>query len=384
MKRKRLINSLLLIVGALSALYLFNHKIVLAQGQVAATVETDPVPDKGDAADDPAIWIHPTDPSKSTIIGTNKRGGLEVYDLAGNKLQVVPLATGNVDLRYNFPLDGQKVALVTGYSMSDGGGMFAFKVNPQTRLLEDVVAGKVKVGGGGSAMYHSPITDKFYLFQNSGAELRQYELFDNGQGKVDAREVRTVSYGKSNKSEGVVADDVWGHVYVSEETKGIWRLGAEPNAGSAHVQVDKVISQGGHLKPDVEGVTIYYKSDKTGYLIASSQGNNTYTVYRRGCNNDYLGAFRIRAGSLGDQVTGTDGIDVTNFPLGSKFPGGLFIAQDHSNSNPDGNQNFKLVPWEAIVNAFNPLLTTDLTWDPRKLRGKSAAWTCSDDRGSSS
>lgn len=35
--------------------------------------------------DDPAIWIHPTDPSKSLIVGTDKEvgGGLYVYDLSG-------------------------------------------------------------------------------------------------------------------------------------------------------------------------------------------------------------------------------------------------------------------------------------------------------------
>jgi 3-phytase len=358
----------------LGIFYLFHSSSVLAQsGPITATSETAPVPDKGDAADDPAIWIHPTDPAKSTIIGTNKQGGLEVYDLAGNKLQVIPIQTGNVDLRYNFPLAGQKVALVAGYSMSKKGGLFAFRVNPQTRLLEDVLDGQIKIGGGGSAMYHSPVTGKFYLFQNGGGELRQFELFDNGQGKINATEVRTVSFGSASKSEGVVADDVLAHVYVSEETEGIWRLGAEPNAGSAHVQVDKLIPQGGHLQPDVEGLTIYYKSDKTGYLIASSQGNSTFAVYRRGCKNTFLGVFRIAAGAKTDEVTGTDGIDVTNFPLGSTFPRGVFIAQDHNNTNPDGNQNFKLVPWGVIARAFNPPLSIDLTWDPRRIGFQSVA-----------
>ena len=34
---------------------------------VASTVETDPVTGTLDAADDPAIWIHPSDPSLSTV-----------------------------------------------------------------------------------------------------------------------------------------------------------------------------------------------------------------------------------------------------------------------------------------------------------------------------
>ena len=40
---------------------------------VTATVETDPVPNGGNAADDLCIWIHPADTSLSLIIGTDKK-----------------------------------------------------------------------------------------------------------------------------------------------------------------------------------------------------------------------------------------------------------------------------------------------------------------------
>ncbi|HEV2950851.1 MAG TPA: phytase, partial [Actinomycetota bacterium] len=67
---------------------------------VGATVETDPVAHGGDAADDAAIWVHPTDPALSTIIGTDKLGGLAVYDLSGAQLQLLDPARrmNNVDL----------------------------------------------------------------------------------------------------------------------------------------------------------------------------------------------------------------------------------------------------------------------------------------------
>ncbi|TMC67847.1 MAG: phytase [Chloroflexi bacterium] len=50
---------------------------------VTATMETAPAVNSGDAIDDPSVWVHPTDPSLSTIIDTDKRelGGLNVYDL---------------------------------------------------------------------------------------------------------------------------------------------------------------------------------------------------------------------------------------------------------------------------------------------------------------
>lgn len=35
--------------------------------------ETDVVENYGDAADDPAIWVNKNNPSKSLVIGTNKK-----------------------------------------------------------------------------------------------------------------------------------------------------------------------------------------------------------------------------------------------------------------------------------------------------------------------
>src|SRR5688500_13944424 len=72
---------------------------------VLATVETKPVPHSGDAADDMAVWVHQTDTSLSTVIGTDKQGGLAVYGLDGSQVQYLPAGNmNNVDIRYNFPL----------------------------------------------------------------------------------------------------------------------------------------------------------------------------------------------------------------------------------------------------------------------------------------
>ena len=78
--------------------------------QVQATVETEPVPSSGDAADDAAVWIHPTDPALSLILGTDKDAGLAAYDLAGVQVQFSPDGElNNVDVRYDFPLGGALV-----------------------------------------------------------------------------------------------------------------------------------------------------------------------------------------------------------------------------------------------------------------------------------
>ena len=81
---------------------------------VRPIVETMPMAHAGDAADDPAIWHNPRDPKASLIIGTDKQGGLHVYDMAGQSLQFVPDGKmNNVDLREGFRLGGRPVTLVT-------------------------------------------------------------------------------------------------------------------------------------------------------------------------------------------------------------------------------------------------------------------------------
>jgi 3-phytase len=312
---------------------------------VSATVETDPVPNGGDAADDPAIWVNPSDPAQSAIIGTDKRGGLAVYDMSGKQIQY--LRDGqmdNVDLRDGFKLGDQTVSIVTASNRSDNS-IAIYKLNPQTRTLENVAARNIKHGLTvyGMCMYRSAKTGKIYYFGTSkSGDVEQWELFDSS-GKVDAKKVRNFKLGST--VEGCVADDELGHLYVAEEAAGIWKFGAEPEAGSNHSQIAKVGD--GHLFADVEGLAIAYGKDGAGYLIASSQGNHSYVVYRREGNNEFVKKFRIGNSEGVDGCEETDGIDVTTANLGPAFPQGVFVVQDGANDK--GNQNFKLVPLQAIV-----------------------------------
>lgn len=331
---------------------------------VTATVETEPVPSTGDAADDPAIWVHPTDPAQSTIITTNKKGGLVVYDLSGHQIQYVPDGPiYNVDVRYNFPLGGERVGLVAATNRAENS-IAVYRVNPTTRQLENVASRPLVVDSSayGACMYHSPATGRYYLFVDSAkGQVEQWELFDDSQGQVDGRLVRAFDLGR--QTEGCVADDELAYFYISEEAVGIWKYGAEPEAGTDRTLVD-ALKPGGPLTTDVEGLAIYYASDGTGYLIASSQGTDEFVVYRREGKNPYVMTFAIGKGGGLDHVSDTDGIEVTNFDLGPDFPQGMFVAQDGHNDN--GNQNFKLVSWPVIAEAMIPTLTIDTTRDPRQ------------------
>ena len=347
--------------------------------QVQAVVDVLPVaetePANGtldDAADDACIWIHPTDPNLSLVIGQSKddtHGGIHVYDLSGNELQFYEHGKMNsTDVRYDFALDGELVDIVVSSNRTTNS-VDIYKVDPSKRQLERV--GTISTGRTriyGLCMYHNPITNKFYAIPNhKDGTVQQWELFDDGTGHVTGTKVREFDAG--TQPEGCVADDEFAKLYIGEENFGIWKYGAEPTDGTTRTAVDTVA--GGRLTACVEGLTIYYTTDGAGYLIVSSQGSGTFVVYRREGDNDYVDTFRVVSNDTLsiDGCIQTDGIDVTNVSLGSAFPNGLFIAHDHDNTgDDDDNSNFKLVPWDSIASAVSPALTIDTSWDPRAPR----------------
>jgi myo-inositol-hexaphosphate 3-phosphohydrolase len=60
---------------------------------VPANAETEPMVGRADQADDASLWVHPADSALSIILGTNKQGGLYVYDLAGRERDVLRVTT---------------------------------------------------------------------------------------------------------------------------------------------------------------------------------------------------------------------------------------------------------------------------------------------------
>jgi len=318
--------------------------------EVAATVETEPVPHSGDAADDPAVWVDPGDPSRSVIVATDKQGGLLVYDLTGKQLQYLPVGDmNNVDVRPaddGFTLGGRPVVLVVAGNRSSNS-IGVFELDPVTRQLRDVAGDAIKpdLEVYGSCLYRSADTGKVYAFVNSKkGEVEQWELNDDGSGRVGGERFR--SFGVESQTEGCVADDELGQLYLGEETRGIWRFGAEPGAGNFGSLIAEV-SSSGPLVGQVEGLTLAYGDDGGGYLMASSQGSNSYALFERDGENAFLGTFTIGSAGGIDGTDETDGIDVSTADLGPSFPSGVFVAQD--GDNDDGAQNFKLVPYERVL-----------------------------------
>lgn len=374
---------------------------------VTPTVETPQVIDDdenlptgtiaGDA-DDPAIYVHPTDSSQSIVISSLKDGGLATYNLKGQLLQsILPADYGdirynNVDLVYGFNLGGQSIDLAVA-SDRENDTLAIFQIDPTTRQLTNITADNIiasifGVDDGeqtayGLATYTSPVTGTPYVFvsQREGNQVAQLELVAEA-GQVDARLVRILTLPipggelEDAQVEGMVADRELGFLYVGQEKVGIYKFAAEPNGGDQGVLIEAVKPDGSHLKADVEGLTIYYGEDGRGYLLASSQGDSTFAAYDRAGNNQFLGSFVVGESGGIDAVEESDGADVINVPLGPQFPFGLVVVQDGANEPQvvvqddeeleNISTNFKFIPWENVANAFpEQLAITPSSFDPR-------------------
>lgn len=330
------------------------ERIAAVAPTVGATpvTETAPVRSANDAAGDAAVWVNPADPAASVVIGTDRGGAVEAYDLAGRRIQRLPRragSVGDVDLRSGFSLGGDSVTVVG----AGGRGMAFFRLDAGGRRLSDVGARRFDDVRAESAfcLYRSAVSGRFYAFAAGGSgDLAQYELVDQG-GFVDARKVRQFPTG--GPAGGCVADDDSGRLFVSETGSGIWRYDAEPDASPVdRHQVDRT-GPGGHLAADVEGLALVQQPGRRGYLLASSEGDSTFALYRRGKDQDWLGQREVVDGDAADGCTDTDGIEAVAANLGPEFPAGIFVCHDGRNTvpGPAGNQNFKYVRLERILDA---------------------------------
>ena len=187
-------------------------------------------------------------------------------------------------------------------------------------------------------MYHSPVTGTYYEFVTDRGHTDEYEL-SGATGNVTGRLVRQLQL-IPNATEGLVADDELARVYVAEEDiGGIWRFGAEPADATTGVRIDTTTEVGGHIVQDVKGLALAYAGGRGGFLVAASQGGDSFHVYDRG-DNTWRGEFQIADGPLTDKVTAIDGIDVSSFALGPRFPFGVFVSQDDVNPGAAGDVRF--------------------------------------------
>ncbi|MEU7027960.1 phytase [Streptomyces sp. NPDC046275] len=251
----------------------------------------------------------------------------------------------------------------------------------------------------GLATWTDRATGRSYALvsQRNRTRIALLELVATAAGTVDYRQVRTLDLpssfrlpngatwspcaepGELPQVEGMVVDPADGTLYAGQEDVGIWRI--DVGLTGTPTLVDKVREYGvpgaydeqteecnpgadpgyggKHLTADVEGLTLVEESDGDGYLLASSQGDNTFVAYdrERDEDNEYENAFRIAAASTtldGSEVC--DGAAALNAPLGSRYPNGLLVVQDGQETPGDGDREatgFKFVDLGEVVDTID-------------------------------
>lgn len=306
--------------------------------------QTASMPQFGDAADDPAIWINTAAPEKSLVLGTNKQAGLFVYDLQGQELQRLNSGRlNNVDVRQQISKANAAVDVAVA-SRREDNTVLLFEIDSASGEVQSPAV--INTGLNdiyGICLYQSREGVLYTFVNDKDGRFHQIALTWSGnewQGEL-VREFRVDS-----QPEGCVADDARGTLFVGEEDVGIWTIGADMNAGT---ELSPVLMASPQLVPDVEGLALYQDRNAT-WLVVSSQGNNSYLIVESVPPYAIKGAFRVGLNAAAgiDGSSETDGLEVTAFNLGGPWQQGMLVVQDGHNVMPVEPQNFKLIPWSAI------------------------------------
>jgi 3-phytase len=310
--------------------------------------------------DDPAIWIHPSDPSQSLIVGTDKNpedGALYVFDLDGNILPektVRPLLrVNNVDIEYGLPLGGEMVDIAV--TTERGANKIRVYSLPDMKEIDN---GGIEVFTGEEGRRALPMGISLYKRQSDGtiyaivgrksgpAEgyLFQYKLEDDGHGNVIGVLVRQFgAYSGLNEIEAIAVDDPLGYVYYSDEGSGVRKYHADPDAEGAGDELAifaNVFGPEGFTR-DNEGISIYQINDGTGYILVSDQHANKFRIYtREGEPGDPHNHQFVKSVSV--STNESDGSEVTSAVVNERFPSGLFVAMSD-------NQTFHYYSWDDIA-----------------------------------
>lgn len=290
--------------------------------------------------DDLCFWTHPSEPEKSTVIVSDKAANrIFVYNLNGQLMQELEAdKPGNIDIRKGVMLGNRKSTIVAVTIRRGGHRLQIYEVNPDTGTLTRIDAGISTVPNYGGCLYHSRRTGCLYFVTTSEeSAIAQYELRADVQGRITGLLVREWSGGKC---EGAVADDAAGVLYIGEEAKGVWKVGAEPDDPTPGRLIVEVGQHG--IVGDIEGISIFPTPEDQGYLIVSDQGSSRFHVLERQNENRYLTSFSIEGASE------TDGIDAVPGNFGNQFPEGIFGC------HTDGKRcAMLLTSWKSVADVIN-------------------------------
>jgi 3-phytase len=233
-------------------------------------------------ADDPAIWVHPTRPSASVVLGTLKNGGLTVVDLSGKELQHIatppaptpdtePGRFNNVDLVTDVSVGGRRrdLAVVTDrgldklrvYSVDQRGAAAGRKVltdvtSPDAPLVFSKNSAEVQDQrtAYGLAVLRAGGQPIVAVTRRSETRIGLFRLVADRAGTISYRPIQQLDFPASFKLsngktwtpcedpgdrpqfEGMVFDQTTSTLYAAQEDIGIWRI---PLTGGDHLKAGK-------------------------------------------------------------------------------------------------------------------------------------------------
>lgn len=304
--------------------------------------------------DDPAIWLHPTQPSQSLIIGTDKDqdGALYVFDLEGKIIEGKTIRNlkrpNNVDIEYGLLLNGNPVDIaVTTERLTNKLRVFSLpEMIPVDNGGIEVFEGDSLRAPMGIALYKRPSDNAVFAIVSrkkgptNGSYLWQYRLEDDGTGKVKGIKVREFGIWSGVKEiEAIAVDDELGYVYYSDERVGVRKYKADPDALDADKQLALFATD--NYMADREGISIYKINDGTGYILVSDQSANTFHIYKREGEPENPHVHKLIK-IVYFSTNNSDGSDVTNAVLNDTFPVGLFVAMSD-------NKTFHFYSWADVA-----------------------------------
>ena len=378
--------------------------------EVYPIYETPPIETRGDAADDPAIWVNKEFPALSIIFATDKRSGIYAYDLRGNQLTFSPAGKiNNVDLRtlkLDYATDNGVVkkdyTFLFGTNRSlntiDLWIFFDEGINKSMRNRANLRYSKFSINEkpdfriksesniyGICAGVHPKYGLIAFVTEDQGPNVEVYYLAANGLELL-------ATLDNGGESEGCVFDDENLTLFISEENlRGNLKAHKFDKDFNLTGEPFLIDSREANIVGDPEGVTVYKTDQSKGFIILSSQGDSKFNIYNRQQPYEFIKSFKISSTKDIDGVSDTDGIDAVSVNLNCNFdfesstddnskrrveeeeennefwlnvlaednlkdkcndyPNGILVVQDGYNYLGDKkeNQNFKLISFKEIL-----------------------------------
>lgn len=305
-------------------------------------VFNDEADNKADA-DDPAIWVNAANPRRSLVIGTLKRGGLDVYDLEGKLVQHIPgdamlpdmqmrnARYNNVDIIYGLKVGKSRadLAVVTDRhndllrffsvdprAVERGEGPLTEVTSPSApRIfiadLDELKTGKTAYGLAVTQTDPKHETAQAFVSRSGRTTIARARIFsDKGRvsynivGRFDLPDSLPLPGGATWRPcqeveddqpqvEGMVVDDFHRVLYLAQERVGIWKTSIDEE--SPHpVLLDRVNGFGVPFErvphPETSKVSCEARGEQSpgvGFdrLSADVEG---LTIYDRGRGQGYL------------------------------------------------------------------------------------------------